>query len=391
MKILNISPAFQPLWNFGGSVVTSFEVARELSRQGHSVFTLVTDARRQSQQILPISTDTFYNGIQVRCCKKWGPAPPFWSPELRMQVRWRATRHDIALIRSCWTYVGVAASRECRRAHLPYLAYPEGSLDPWTRRYGHLKKKIWWHLGEHSYLQGAAAIVALSGAERDHLRSMGLTNRIEVIPNGIYFSDLNEMAGRPEVETQWEPLRGKRWILYLGRLHPKKGLDLLIPAFAELSRRFPDHVLVIAGPDEGEAKQVQKMVEDCGIRERVLLTGPVYGKIKIGLMRGADAFALTSYSEGMPMAVLEALGCGIPVLLTQACNVPEVAEEEAGFVVPPAVEKISQALGEIIRDDRLRQEMGRKAKQLAKSRFTWDRVARQTIALCRDILGSSGN
>ena len=327
----------------------------------------------------------------VRCCKKWGPAPPFWSPELRMQVRWRATRHDIALIRSCWTYVGVSASRECRRAHLPYLAYPEGSLDPWTLRYGHLKKKIWWHLGEHSYLQGAAAIVALSGAERDHLRSMGLTNRIEVISNGIYFSDLKEMAGCSELETQWEHLRGKRWILYLGRLHPKKGLDLLIPAFALLSRRFPDHVLVIAGPDEGEAKQVQKMVEDFGIRERVLLTGPVYGKIKIGLMKGADAFALTSYSEGMPMAVLEALGCGIPVLLTQACNVPEVVEEEAGFVVPPAVEKISQALGEIIRDDRLRQEMGRKAKQLAKSRFTWDRVVLQTVALCRDILGSSSN
>ena len=215
---------------------------------------------------------------------------------------------------------------------MPYLAYPEGSLDPWTLRYGYLKKKIWWHLGEHSYLQGAAAIVALTGAERDHIRSMGLTNRIEVIPNGIHLSTLEEMAGRSELEDKWNRLRGKRWILYLGRLHPKKGLDLLIPAFAMLSRRFHDHVLVIAGPDEGGfSKQVQKMVEDFGIRERVLLTGPVYGKIKIGLMKGADAFALTSYSEGMPLAVVEALGCGIPVLLTQACNVPEVAEEGGGI------------------------------------------------------------
>jgi glycosyltransferase involved in cell wall biosynthesis len=390
MKILNISPAFKPLWNFGGSVITSFEVARELIRQGHSVFTLVTNARRQSNQVLPVSEDILYDGIQVRCCKKWGPTPPFWSPELRRQVRLRAAQHDIALIRSCWTYVGVAASQECRAVHLPYLAYPEGSIVPWTMRYSRLKKQIWWSLWEHTYFRKAAAIVALTEAERENMRSMGLKNRIEVIPNGINLADLEDGSGRAELEATWGQLKGKRWLLFLGRLHPIKGLDLLIQAFSQIAPQFRDHLLVLAGPDEkGFLKQVQKMVADSGTSNQVLITGPVYGKAKVGLLKESEVFTLTSYSEGFPMSVAEALGCGVPVLLTEACNIPEVASKEAGFVVSPSVAAISQALTDLLRDDILRRNMGRNARDLASSRFTWDKVTRQTLALCEDILSPS--
>jgi glycosyltransferase involved in cell wall biosynthesis len=387
MRILSITAVFPPLWNFGGTVITGIALARELSRQGHKVFTLATDARCQSEQQVPVSVDTVWEGVQVRYCKKYGPTPPFWSPELKRQVRLRAAAYEMALIRSCWIYVGVAASRECRKAGLPYLAYPEGSLDPWTLRYSRFKKRLWWRLRERSYFQGAAAIIALTRAEREHIRNMGLTNRIEVIPNGINLSDLEVALPRQEIEAQWGELKGKRWLLFLGRLHPKKGLDLLLPAFAQIAREFPDHVLVIAGPDEGGyAKSVEKMVADLNLAERVLLTGPVYGPTKIGLLKLAKVFVLTSYSEGQPMAVLEALGCGTPALLTEPCNVPEVAEAGAGLVVPLSVEAISRSLEEILRDEGARREMGRNGCTLVTSRFTWDKVARQTIALCKDIV-----
>lgn len=390
MKILNISPVIPELWNFGGSVVTTFELARELVRQDQQVFYLTTAARRNSQKNLPVSQELDYYGVPTRCCKMWGPAPPFWSPELRRQVRRRAPEHDIAIIRSCWTYVGVAASRECRRAGLPYLAYPEGSLDPWTMRYGSFKKRLFWHLGERAYFQGAGAIIALAKAEREHIRSRGLTNRIEVIPNGIHLSDLECAESRKEIEDHWSELNGRPWLLFLGRLHPKKGLDLLLPAFARVAPNFPDHVLVIAGPDEGGyARTVQRMALDSGIADKILLTGPVYGKAKVGLLREADLFALTSYSEGLPMAVLEALGCGIPALLTEACNVPEVESEGAGLVASPTVEAVSQALGELLRDGQMRKEMGRKARELVLSRFTWDKVAQKTTALCEELLSKS--
>lgn len=387
MNILNISPVFPPLWHYGGSVTTSFAMARELAGQGHAMFALTTEARYRSDQKVPISQDTEWDGVPVRYCKMWGPAPPFWSPELRHQVRLRAPHYDIALIRSCWTYVGIAAGKECRRIGVPYIAYPEGSLDPWLFRYSRLRKHLWWRLWERAFFQGAAAIVANTQADRENIASLGLNNRIEVINNGVNLSDFEEAVSREEIESRWGELKGKRWLLFIGRLHHKKGLDLLIPSFARVSRQFPDHRLIIAGIDEGGYENtVHRMIKEFGLTDKVIFTGPVYGAIKVRLLKEADAFVLTSYSEGQPMAVIEALGCGAPVLITTPCNVPEVAEVGAGFVVPASIESIVPALTDIMREDRLREDMGKRARNLVESRFTWEKVARQNLALCQDIL-----
>ncbi len=387
MNILNISAVFPPLWHYGGAVTTSFAMARELAGQGHRMFALTTEARCQSDQKVPISQDTEWDGVPVRYCKMWGPTPPFWSPELRSQVRRRAPHTDIALIRSCWDYVGIAAGKECQRVGVPYIAYPEGSLDPWLFRYSRLKKLLWWHLGQRAYFQGAAAIVANSQADRERIASLGLTNRIEVIHNGINLADFEEAVSREELESRWGVLRGKRWLLFIGRLHHKKGLDLLIPAFARVSRKFPDHLLVIAGIDEGGYENtVHQMIKEFGLTDKVVFTGPVYGAIKVRLLKEADAFVLTSYSEGQPIAVIEALGCGVPVLVTTPCNVPEVASAGAGLVVPTSIESIVPALTDIMREDCLREVMGQNARNLAESHFTWQKVAQQTLAVCQDIL-----
>jgi len=387
MKILNISAAFPPLYQYGGAVTTSFAMARELADQGHAMFALTTEARYLSNQQVPISQDTEWDGVPVRYCKMWGSGRPFWSPELRHQVRLRVPYYDITLIRSCWTYVGIAAGKECKRVGAPYLAYPEGGLDPWLFRYSRLKKFLWWRLWERSYFQGAAAIVANTQADRERIASMGLTNRIEVINNGVNLSDFEESVSREELESHWGMLKGKRWLLFIGRLHHKKGLDLLIPSFARVSRQFPDHVLIIAGIDEGGYENtVHQMVKEFGLTGKVIFTGPVYGATKVRLLKEADVFVLTSYSEGQPMAVIEALGCGVPVLITTPCNVPEVAEAGAGFVVPASIESIVPALTDILREDRLREDMGKRARNLVESRFTWEKVARQNLALCQDIL-----
>jgi glycosyltransferase involved in cell wall biosynthesis len=128
------------------------------------------------------------------------------------------------------------------------------------------------------------------------------------------------------------------------------------------------------------------MIKEFGVTDKVIFTGPVYGAIKVRLLKEADAFVLTSYSEGQPMAVIEALGCGVPVLITTPCNVPEVAEAGAGLVVPPSLEAIVPALTDIMNEDRLRADMGKRARNLAESHFTWEKVAQQTLAVCQDIL-----
>jgi glycosyltransferase involved in cell wall biosynthesis len=388
MKVLNISPVAPPMWNFGGTVKTSFALAKKLLAAGHQVFYLTTNARRESDHELSSSVDLVWEGLNMRFCRLWGSGQPFYCPELRRQVRQRARDYDLALIRSCWTYVGLAASRECRRTRLPYLAYPEGSLNPRALRQGVWKKAVWWRLGEHAYFQGAAAIVAVTEIERDNIRAAGLTNRIEVIPNGVNLEDLEPAASRAELEAKWSLLKDRRWLLYLGRLHRLKGLDLLLQAFGRLSRKFPDYLLVIAGPDEGNYQQVlNQMVLDLGLSSQVFFPGAVYGEAKAGLLKESELLALTSYSDVFGLSVHEALGLGTPVLVTTNCDIPHVAEAGAGLVVPPEVEAVSRGLEELLRDDRLRQEMGEKGRKLVTSRFTWERVAQQTAALCEDVVG----
>ncbi len=392
MKILNISPVMPEAWNFGGSVITSHALISEMVKQNHVISWITSDAQYHSKLDVIPQGAFILDGIPTYVCKLVGPAPPFWSPELRPQVRRQASQFDIALIRSCWTYWGIGAGKECRRAGLPYLAYPEGSLSPWGLGYfGAWKnwpKAVWWHLlGERSYFQGSKAIVALNKHEYQEIRAWGLRNRIEVIPNGVNMAEFDTYMNRTELENTWGKLKNRRWLLFLGRLHPIKGLDLLLPAFARLARQYPDYLLVIAGPDEnGYARHLTKLAADLDIAEHVLFLGPAYGTAKIGLLREAELFLLTSYTEGFPMALLEAMGCGTPALITQGCHVPEVAEAEAGLVVEADVDRIARSLRELLNDAGARRIMGDKARRLVESHFTWDQIARQTAELCHDII-----
>jgi len=379
-------------WNFGGSVITTHALIREMSRQHHTIFWITSNAKYNSKlPAIPHGAVTL-DGLPAYVCKIFGPAPPFWSPELRPQVRRQAPRFDMALIRSCWTYWGIGAAKECRRARLPYLAYPEGSLSPWGLQYFGAWKQwqqaIWWHvMGEQSYFQGAKAIVALTRSEYQEIRAKGLRNRIEIIPNGVNLSEFDSYWDRAALEARWPRLKDRRWLLFLGRLHPIKGLDLLLPAFARLARQYPDYLLVIAGPDEnGYGRQLAKLAAGLGVLEDVVFLGPIYGQAKVGLLREAELFLLTSYSEGFPMALLEALSCATPALITRDCHVPEVAEEGAGLVVAADVSQIFRALQALLRDAKARRAMGDRARRLVESHFTWDQVARQTAELCDDIL-----
>jgi glycosyltransferase involved in cell wall biosynthesis len=271
---------------------------------------------------------------------------------------------------------------------LPYLAYAEGSLNPFALRQGRWKKEIWWRLGERAYFQGAAAIVAITEDERRHMRAAGLTNRIEVIPNGINLGDLEPAMSRTELEAGWSRLKDRSWLLFLGRLHPLKGLDLLLRAFALVAGKYPDHLLVIAGPDEGGYRKVlEKMVLNLGLESRVFFPGPVYGAAKAGLLKESEFLALTSYSDVFGLSVHEALACGTPVLVTTTCHIPHVAQAGAGLVVEPEVEPVSRGMEELLGDDRMRREMGANGPRLIASRFTWEKVARQTAALCAEVMG----
>ena len=244
-------------------------------------------------------------------------------------------------------------------------------------------------------LRRAACLRALSQAEADSFRAYGLTNPIAMIPNGVELpeADLTKLETRnlkPEIG-------GRKTLLFLGRIHPKKGLPNLLRAFARsrgsrVEGREPWQ-LVVAGWDQvGHERELMELCEELGIRvERrqssvegqqsdadILLWGPSFGKDKEDLLCSADAFILPSLSEGLPMSVLEAWAYGLPVVMTPECNLPEGFAAEAAILIETGVEPIEQGLNALFSmSDEDRCSMGQRGRGLVKERFTWQAVARQ--------------
>ncbi|MEM4204673.1 MAG: glycosyltransferase, partial [Candidatus Methanomethylicaceae archaeon] len=224
-------------------------------------------------------------------------------------------------------------------------------------------------------------------SEADNIRRMGLTNRVEVIPNGVDVSDFECGLTREELEFMFPKIKGRTLVLFLGRIHPKKGLLNLVIAFKKVRSLYPDVILLIAGPDErGHKREVEECVRQEGLNEDVLFLGPVSGELKVGLLKNSDVFVLPSYSEGFPVAVLEALACKLPVVLTKYCNVPEVAEAGAGIEVDISPYQIANAIIILLSDHKMRKQMGENGYRLVLERFNWDRVAKMTINLCSEVI-----
>jgi glycosyltransferase involved in cell wall biosynthesis len=181
-------------------------------------------------------------------------------------------------------------------------------------------------------------------------------------------------------------LRGKRLVLFLGRIHFKKGLDALCEAWTRVSRDWPDAQLVLAGPDfENTRKSVEKLLEERQIRSRVTFTGMLAGDLKWSALRAAECFVLPSYSEGLSVSVLEAMGMGVPVIVSEQCNLPEVAQHNCGWVIQPRGPRgneLEQALDDVLRvSSQMRARLGANGRRLVSQRYSWRVVGEQMSAL----------
>ncbi len=327
----------------------------------------------------------------------WGRTPlsvqPISGPrafgfQRGLMERLRAYCPDLVHVHGLWMFPSVAALRWSAGSK-PYAISPHGMLDPWAVRNSAWKKRLAARFYEDAHLTGAACIHALCDAERDAVRAYGLKNPVCVIPNGV---DLP--AASSGVPPLWagEVPAGAKVLLYLGRLHPKKGLPALFAAWAAAGRRgaLPDDwFLVIAGWDQnGHQHELETLASELRIRERIRFVGPQFGLDKQTSYERAQAFVLPSLSEGLPMTVLEAWSHGLPVLMTPQCNLPVGFECGAALAMEPEAGDVARCLGELgTMSERDRQAMGRRGRQLVVDRFTWDTISREMLAVYRWALG----
>jgi len=309
------------------------------------------------------------------------------------------TDFDVVLNHGLWMYPSVAGLRWHRRTRRPYIVNPHGMLDSWAVRHSRWKKRVAAWLYEGPFLKHASCLRALCRAEARAIRQYGLRNAICIIPNGI---DLP--AERVTITPPWEELidPDKRVLLYLGRLHPKKGLANLLRAWAKVcsngssqSSSSPDRSrsdnweLAIAGWDQGgHQSELQQLASEIGARVHFL--GPQFGENKAAAYHHAAAVILPSFSEGLPMALLEAWAYGRPVLMTPECNLPEGFQAAAAIQIETGISEIANGLAALFsRSDAELHAMGQRGRKLVAESFTWDRIAEQMWSVCHWVTGQA--
>lgn len=360
----------------GGVPPVVFAVAREQRRLGLQAEVLGV----QDRWAAPLG------GASVARCV--GPVAWGWSPGLRAALFRSAP--DLLHLHGLFTWSSVLASGWAASPGHPSIVTPHGMLEPWALQNSRWKKRLARVFVEDRNLRRARCLQALCPAEAANLRKLPVRNPIAVVPNGVDLAEIPSSRDRGALGVAFPAIGGRRVLLFLGRIHPKKGLLPLVEAWGRLRARgaVRDWVLLVGGPDQrGHRAEIAARVEALGLQGEVILAGPLYGPSKQAALAGASAFVLPSYSEGFSMAVLEAMAWGLPVVISRPCNL-DVETPGMGLLCDPDAASIADALGILLESsDGERSAMGARGRGEVERRYTWPRIAKQLAQLYRWILG----
>ena len=296
---------------------------------------------------------------------------------------------DLVHAHGLWLRTSQANWKWCKHSQIPYVISPHGMLDPWAVCNSKWKKRIAGLWFEYAHLNDAACLHALCLSEADSIRKFNQKNPVCIIPNGIH------LPGEPAEEpiAPWDGLHDRKALLFVGRLHPKKGLPLLLSAWAKLKKTTPSlsdsWFMAIAGWSEaGHREELEAQAKELGIENDIEFLGILHGVNKAAALHAADAFVLPSYSEGLPMSVLEAWAYHLPVLMTPECNLPEGFDTGSAIRCETSAESICISLRTLVEmSDAERSRIGDCGYDLVQDRFVWRKIAKQMNAVYEWVLG----
>ena len=316
----------------------------------------------------------------------WRPFRLLGAPGTILREKMRG--FQIVHLHGLWEPQCSGAGRVARSLGIPYVVSAHGMLEHWAVRNKRLKKTIYSALAERPNLRGAACMRALTRAEVEDYRRYGLCGPVAIVPNGV--------AAPPPVSDRlfldrFPQTDGRRIVLFLGRIHHKKGVHMLCRAWTRICRDFSDVHLVMAGPDfENTLAPLQTLVSELNLGSRITFTGMLGGELKWSALKAASLFVLPSFSEGFSVAILEALASGVPTIATFPCNFPELSEAGAGLVIEPEQQELERALMDLLALPSTElQNMGRKGAELAARRYSWDVIGAKMAAVYDWVLGGN--
>jgi glycosyltransferase involved in cell wall biosynthesis len=288
-----------------------------------------------------------------------------------------ATELDLIHNHGVWLFPNIYARQAAVANNLPLIISPRGMLEAWSLQYGQTRKRIAWHLYEHKNLKRATLFHATSQMEAESIRQLGFEQPIAVLPNGVEIPTFANLPPRETLTQHFPELTDKKWLLFLARVHPKKGLDSLLEAWRTLESQFPDWQLIIAGSNLiGYQEKLSAIATQYNIQHRISFVGMLGGADKVTALAHSDLFVLPSHSENFGIAVAEALAYQIPVITTKGTPWQEIQEHNCGWWIDNTVDALTESLqAGLSRSDSERHAMGQRGRTLVTTRYGWSAIA----------------
>ncbi len=385
MKVLHVVPGIGSV--YGGSSLAVLNLAAWQARQGLHVDLVTTNMNSSQQLAVPLQTWVEDNGFRIQYFPCWYLQDYKISPSMSQWLDLHVRDYDIVNTHAIFSYANLPAYQACQRDDIPYVIHPHGMLETWALGYKSWKKQPYYSLIEKPALEQASAIRVLAIPEAESLQRLGIKTPLALIPNGISAETFASPTNTEIFYQAFPATTDKTLILFLGRIDPKKGLDLLATAFANIHQEFPQTHLVIAGPDNiGHLPTVKQYFADRHCLEAVTFTGMIEGDLKAAVLATANIYVAPSYSEGFSMSVLEGMVSGLPCVITTGCNFPEAEAAQVAHVVEITADAIANALLRCLKQPEIATEMGDRARQFVLANYTWDKIATDLTCLYQAIL-----
>jgi glycosyltransferase involved in cell wall biosynthesis len=391
MKVLHVIPSLSP--KHGGPSFCVPLILESLLRAGVQVDIATTDDDGPGcRTAVPLEQRIERKGYGLFYFRK---QTEFYKVSLPLN-RWlkkNISHYDVVCIHAIFSFTTTSAARQARRCGVPYVLVPHGILNRWGMEHRrHWLKRLSFRFLESSILHHAAAMYYTSQAEKREAEQTGATALAAVIPHGVNAVEFQNLPGAEILLSRFPQAKGRTLVLFLSRLDAKKGLDLLLPVFANARRKHPSAMLVVAGNgEETYMSGLRDRAAQLGLANDIVWAGFLSGADKLSAFAAATVFILPSYSENFGIALVEAMASGLPCLTTPGVALAEDVQACAAdvlMVVPAEVKSLSDALEQLLGDAALRAQLGANAKRLAVERFTVSSMGAALKKLYEEILSS---
>jgi len=392
MKLLLVTGTFPPR-KYGGVTRMSYVIAKKMVERGHEITVFTTDVGNSPCSRLNVQDTDSINGIQVYYFRNISNVLAFkhrvlsplgMIPALRRNIQ----KYDILHINGLRNFYDGAIIYYAKKYNVPYILQAHGSLPRlMTKR---RLKLVYDILFGYKLLKGASKVIALSHLEAKQYKNMGVPKeKIVIIPNGIDLSAYDDLPPRGSFKKKFDIPKNRKVILYLGRFHKTKGIDLLVKAYAYLIKdmKCNNTLLVMAGPDDGYLCEVKSLATSLNVSASILFTGFISSEDKLKALVDADVFVTPSF-YGLPMTFLEACATGTPIITTNLGDILEWINNNIGYVTAPSPHELAKAIHRIISDDKLYKRFSRNCMDVVKSKFLLEKTVTQLEKIYKEAIES---